>query len=129
MKPFRYIRDPLFVCSCALYALNRWAFKPHLHSAFLRGHFNDLLLIPCAIPPLLLLQRQLGLRTHDQVPTVSEIIFCLFTWTLLFEWIGPRLIAGTTADPLDALAYAFGAIIAFAWWNRTPATRTAQSTV
>jgi hypothetical protein len=31
-----------------------------VHSAFLHDHFNDLLLIPCALPPLLLLERELA---------------------------------------------------------------------
>jgi hypothetical protein len=92
--------------------------KPHFHSPFIRGHFNDLLLIPCAIPPLLLIQRLLRLRSHDEMPDAGEIIFCLSLWTILFEWIGPRFVPGTTADPWDALAYAVGAIIAFFWWHR-----------
>lgn len=104
--------------SCFLYALNRWALKPHLHSPFLRGHFNDLLLIPCALPPFLLLQRWLGLRRHDESPAGREVLFCLCIWVVLFEWIGPHFIRGTTADPIDALAYALGAIIAFSWWHR-----------
>ena len=118
MKSFRYLRDPLFLFSCALYALNRWALKPQIPSLFLRGYFNDLLLVPCAVPPFLLLQRCLRLRTHDQHPGGGEILFCLIVWTLLFEWIGPALIPGTTADPFDALAYIFGAVVAFCWWHR-----------
>jgi hypothetical protein len=121
LKSFLYLRDPLFLVSCAFYTLNRWVLKPHIPSAFLRGQFNDLLLIPCALPPFLLLQRWLRLRAHDQPPAAREILFPLFIWTILFEWIGPRFVSGTTADPLDALAYGFGAIIAFAWWHsRSP---------
>jgi hypothetical protein len=50
VKIFCYYRDGLFVLCCLLYAVNRWVVSPHAHSAFLRGHFNDLLLIPCALP-------------------------------------------------------------------------------
>ncbi len=114
---FRYLRDPLFLLSCALYVLNRWALKPLIASSFLRGQFNDLLLIPCALPPFLLLQRRLRLRTHDQPPALSEILFPLCLWTLLFEWIGPSFFSGATADPLDVLAYFTGAMIAFVWWR------------
>jgi hypothetical protein len=114
---FRYHRDPLFLVACTLYVLNRWALKPHITSTFLRGQFNDLLLIPCALPPFLFLQRCLQLRAHDRPPALGEILFPLCIWTLLFEWIGPRFFPGTIADPLDVLAYFTGATIAFAWWK------------
>ena len=77
MTPFRYLRDPLFLPGCALYALNRFWWKPHFHNAFLHSYFNDLLLIPCALPPVLLAQRWLKLRFHDEPPRAGEIIFQL----------------------------------------------------
>ncbi|MGN6555809.1 MAG: hypothetical protein ACTHLW_19045 [Verrucomicrobiota bacterium] len=118
MPVFRYLRDPLFLISCAAYALNRWWLKPHLHSAFLHSHFNDLLLIPCALPPVLLAQRWLKLRSHDGPPQVGEIVFQLVAWSILFEWIGPHIMRHTTGDPWDAVAYAVGGLLAGLWWQR-----------
>ena len=105
MKPFRYWRDGLFLIACLLYAVNRWGFVPHTHSAFLRGHFNDLLLIPCALPLLLLFQRRLGLRTDDRMPTAWEVTLYLAVWSLLFEVIGPHIIRRATGvrDGQDGL--------------------------
>lgn len=116
MKAFRYWRDPLCLISCALYALNRWGVKPHVHSPFLRGQFDDLLLIPCALPLVLWLQRKLGLRKHDAPPTAGEIIFHLVVWSVLFEVIGPHLLR-VTGDPLDVLAYVAGGVVAALWWQ------------
>ena len=116
MKRFGYWRDPLFLVGCALYVLNRWAIKPHVHSPFLHGQFNDLLLIPCALPLVLWLQRHLGLRKHDAPPTVSEIVFHLVAWSLLMEVAGPHLMH-VTGDPLDVLAYAVGGALAGVWWH------------
>ena len=118
MRPFRYLRDPLFLTGCAAYALNRWALKNHTHSAFLHSYFNDLWLIPCALPPVLWLHRMLGLRGHDHPPQLAEILAHLAFWSLLFEWIGPRLAARATGDMLDVLAYAAGALLACCWWQR-----------
>ncbi len=118
MHRFRYLRDPLFLIGGAAYALNRWLIKPHLPGGFLHSHFNDLWLIPCALPPILWLHRQLGLRAHDQAPTGWEIALHLGFWSALFEWIGPRFISHTTADPLDVLAYLAGAGLAGVWWQR-----------
>lgn len=118
MKAFGYLRDRLFQVSCSLYALNRWGLKPHLHSPFLHGHFNDLLLLPCALPPLLLLQRRLGLRPHDDAPAPGEIALYFLVWSILFEVVGPHLLRRATGDPWDVLAYGCGGIVAGLWWHR-----------
>jgi hypothetical protein len=118
VKRFRYVLDPLCVGGCALYALNRWGLKPHTHLALFQFWFNDALLIPCALPPVLLLQRWLSLRMHDDTPTLGEILGHLVFWSLLFEVIGPHWVRHATGDPLDVLAYALGALLAGAWWRR-----------
>src|SRR5262245_24236658 len=105
MRPFRYLRDPLFLTGCVAYAVNRWLIKPHVHSGFLHSYFDDVWLIPCALPLILWLHRQLGLRQHDRMPRLSEIILHLVFWSLLFEWIGPKFVAHTTGDLLDVFAY------------------------
>ena len=118
MKPFRYVLDPLCLGCCALYALNRWGIKPHTHLALFQFWFNDVLLMPCALPPVLLAQRWLGLRTHDAAPTVGEILGHLAFWSVLFEVIGPHWMRHATGDPLDVVAYVLGALLAGAWWQR-----------
>jgi hypothetical protein len=116
MKRFRYAFDPLCIACCCLYVINRWLVKPHTTSTFLHGYFNDTLLIPCALPVILLLQRWMGLRKTDNAPDVSEILFHLVIWSILFEWIGPHIMR-VTGDPLDVLAYTVGALVAWIWWN------------
>jgi hypothetical protein len=108
----------LFLLACLLYAVNRWGLKPRVHSPFLHGYFNDLLLIPCALPPLLLIQRWLGLRRHDRAPTPGEIALNLLVWSVLFEIIGPHLTRKATGDPWDVVAYIVGGVLAGLWWHR-----------
>lgn len=123
VKRFGYLRDRLFLLSTFLYALNRWLIKPHVHSPFLRFHFNDLLLIPCALPPMLLIQHWLRLRRHDEPPLAREIIFHLVVWSILFEVIGPHFVRRATGDAWDVVSYFCGAIIAWAWWHRQELVR------
>lgn len=118
MPRFRYLLDPLCLLGCAAYTLNRWVLKPHLPPGVFHSHFNDLWLIPCALPPILWLHRQLGLRQLDLAPRVSEIALHLIFWAALCEWIGPRFVAHATGDPLDVLAYALGALTSGLWWHR-----------
>ena len=118
VKRFRYMLDALCLACCALYALNRWGLKPHTHAPLFRFWFNDALLIPCALPPLLQLQRWLKLRRHDGAPSTAEVFGHLAFWSVLFEVIGPHWIRRATGDPLDVLAYAIGALVAWVWWQR-----------
>jgi hypothetical protein len=127
LNAFRYLLDPLFLLSSSLYALNRWGLKPRLHNAFLHDHFNDLLLIPCALPPLLLIQRWLRLRQDDQVPKVGEIALYLLVWSILFEVIGPRIMPWTVGDPWDVMAYVVGGVLAGLWWHRDALLRRTRS--
>ena len=117
---FRYIRDPLFVLCTVLYVANRWLMKPRLGvgEAFFRGYLNDLLLIPCALPPMLLLHRHLSLRLYDSFPTRGEVMLHLVVWSLYCEWIGPVIQHQGVGDPVDVLAYWVGGIGSWALWNR-----------
>ena len=118
MRRFYYLRDPLFLAGCGVYVVNRWLVKPCVHTGFFHSYFNDIWLIPCALPLILWLHRKLGLRTHDRSPQFSEILPHLLFWSALFEWIGPQFVLHTTGDPLDVLAYVIGATFAGLWWQR-----------
>ena len=118
MKKFRYLGDGLFLFSSLLYCFNRWCIKPHVHSLFMHDYFNDMLLIPCALPALLLMHRLLRLRTTDEMPTLGEITLYFVVWSILFEVVGPHVMPRATGDPWDVLAYAAGGIIAALWWHR-----------
>jgi hypothetical protein len=118
MRRFLYLRDPLFLVGCAAYGINRCLVKPYVHTGFFHSHFNDLWLIPCALPPILWLHRRLGLRPHDNVPQISEILTHLVFWSVFFEWIGPKFVPRAIGDPLDVIAYAAGAAVAGLWWQR-----------
>ena len=118
VRRFRYLLDPLFLVCCALYALNRWEIRPHTHIVFFRSWFNDTLLIPCALPPVLFLHRLARLRSDDRFPTGPEIFAHWLGWSILFEFICPRFMPHTTGDPWDVVAYGAGALVAWGWWRR-----------
>jgi hypothetical protein len=117
---FRYLQDRLFLASVALYALNRWMLKPSLHAGetFFRGHFNDLLVIPCALPPLLFLHRRLRLRHTDAPPSAGEIALHLAVWSIFFEVLAPVFVSASRSDAWDVVAYCAGGVAGWLVWNR-----------
>lgn len=117
--PFRYFRDPLFLGCSFLYSINRFFIKPHMprDELFFRGHLNDLLLIPCLLPPILFVHRRLLLRRTDDPPSVREILIHLLIWSLLFEYIGPLFYPKAISDPWDVVSYVVGGLFAWINWN------------
>ena len=81
--------------------------------------FADRRLVPTALPVLRWVHAGLGWRRADAPPTAGEIALHLAVWTVACEMVGPRFLAGVTGDPWDALAYAVGGLLAWAWWNRS----------
>ena len=116
MSRFRYAADLVCVAGCALYAANSWWWKSLAHPGFLHSHFDDLLLIPCALPLVLWVHRRLGWRAHDAPPEFREIWLHLVVWSLAAEAFAPHF-CQATGDPLDVLAYATGALPAWCCWR------------
>jgi hypothetical protein len=117
VKRYRYFLDPVCVIACGLYAVNRWCVPLALKGPFLRNHFDDLLLIPAALPLILWLQRRLRLRTVDIPPDWREIGMHLVVWSIAAEVIGPRLFPQATGDIWDVAAYTAGAVVAGVIWS------------
>lgn len=122
MSRFGYLRDPLFLMALAGYALNRWLFESLWPSPFLQGQFNDLLLIPAALPVVLWAQHMIGLRNHNRAPSWREMLLHLAVWSVICEFIGPHWLNHGTADGWDVVAYTVGGVMACVWWNRSVST-------
>jgi hypothetical protein len=105
---FRYALDPLCAAACLLYATNRWLVPATVKGSFLRGHFNDLLLIPAALPLVLWVQRRLALRRGDEPPGLGEVGLHTVLWACMAEFVAPSFTAHAVADWRDLFAYAAG---------------------
>jgi hypothetical protein len=127
VKRYPYLADPLWLGACLLYAVNRGWWREALGLPFFTGQFNDLLLIPCALPVLLWVQRHLGLRGHDRFPEPGEVAFHLVVWSVIAEGIGPQLMPWAVSDLRDVVAYAVGGLLAGLWWHRRGTARTAAT--
>lgn len=117
MTRFVFYRDVVFWLGCSAYLLNCWALWAFEPGGFLRSHFNDVWLVPCALPLVLWLHDRMGWRPGGP-PRAVEVVAHLVGWSVLFEWVGPIYVPWATGDPLDVLWYGVGALGAWAWWRR-----------
>jgi len=110
--------EPLFITSVCLYTANT-RLVGHLTSAspFFRNHFNDPLLVPCALPPLLCLVSLLGVRKDRRDASGFEVILCLLVWSAMFEVLGPSMFQAATGDFRDIAAYWVGGGGSWLYWR------------
>ncbi len=119
MKLYSPLRDPLWLASLALFALNLWWIKPNFAGWFWHGSLNDVLCLPVSMPVCVWVLARLKWRDGGP-PRAPEIALCLLFWSLIFEVLLPqtdvfgRFAAG---DPLDVLAYAIGGVVGWIWWH------------
>ncbi len=111
-------RDVVFWGALAAYAVNKALLPLGGGSAFRRDHFNDLLLVPVALPLLLQAQVRLRWREGGLPPQRAETLLHLGVWSVVCEWAGPRWLGFGTADVRDVVCYAIGALAAQRWWDR-----------
>lgn len=118
--PFRYLRDPLFLATVAMYFVNRFVLKKVWPSGFCHEHFNDLICIPFWAPVVVWLCRKIGTRRDDRTPQPYELLVMLISWSILFELVLPRhpfWSQWAHADHLDVLCYTAGALAASVFWQ------------
>jgi hypothetical protein len=122
MRPFRYLRDPLFLFAVAAFLINRFVLEQIWTSGFVHNHVNDLLCVAFLVPVMLTLMKRCGLRRYDGPPRTAEIVIPILVWSLFFEVLlplHPFWGQWATADPADILCYWIGGLAAAAIWRIT----------
>lgn len=115
---FTYLTDPIFILCLFLYLINKFLIiQFHNLNIFFLCYYNDILLIPCCLPPLLFVMYKIELRRNHFPPTVIEVIVPLVIWTLSFEIIAPFYFKKGTSDIGDAIAYWLGGFFCWFVWN------------
>jgi hypothetical protein len=117
---FAYLKDRLFLACFLAYWAHRFLAAFGLSTPFLRSYLNDLICIPFWVPIMVWTARRLGWRRHDGVPNAMEVLIPLLLFAIIFEILAPNCWwyhIPTIADPLDVLAYTFGALAAVAFWR------------
>jgi hypothetical protein len=116
----REFRHPLFLALAALYALvlgaQHWA--PGWLPGVLNSYLTDVACLPLELTLALVVLRYGYFRRPAFVLPTAWIGAAWLVTAAWFELLLPRLRPGATADPLDVLAYALGALLFARWLNR-----------
>ena len=113
----KLLGDPFWHVSLACYALHRCWQGFHTGSGWFDHYWNDLWMLPCALPLVLFLYQILGLRLCGAVPSGSEIFWHGMLLSLMAEVAGPLLFEHAVGDPWDILAYAMGGGMLYCRWH------------
>lgn len=116
-RRFAYCGELIFQIAVVAYFANRFVISSATHSAFLRNYGGDLLLFPCAVPPLFWVRDRMRGDVAGAPPSWFELGLLCVLWSFVFEWLGPIWLRKGTADPLDVLAYAAGAVVCGLVWS------------
>ena len=102
---------------------------PHhyFHSSLIDNYLDDVLLLPIVLGIALFIQRKYisknpSFSLHKAVVIASWAYFCI-----VFELIIPRFTKNFTADWLDCVAYAIGALYFYIWMNNAKGTGKKQA--
>ena len=108
-----FLNIAVIVAVVVVYAVNTFFGKPNFSDYFLHCHLNDLFAMPFILAYTNLLISWIG-KNFKGVTSPTRIgcltIFCVVVW----EGIAPMLLANSTRDPWDVVAYSIGSICYFA---------------
>ena len=95
-----------------VYAVNTFFLKPNSSAQFLHCYLNDLFAMPFILAYTNLLIHWIGKRSTG-ITTPLRIgcftVFCVTVW----EGIAPMVLANSTRDIFDVVAYSFGSLCYF----------------
>ncbi|MBT5927893.1 MAG: hypothetical protein HOH33_14870 [Verrucomicrobia bacterium] len=86
-------------------------------SGWMDYYWNDVWMLPCAIPLVLSVYNALGLRQSMEIPSGFEILWHGILWGLIAEFVGPLLFVHAVGDPWDLAAYAVGGFLLYFRWH------------
>ena len=114
------ITHPFFIGSLLAYAVLFVLKKTGNHIPLLSDHGADLLAMPVVLSIALWAVRLTDSDRKRYTFRWYHIAFAAALYGFLFEWLFPRLSDRHTADPIDLLAYAAGALLFAFILNRPP---------
>ena len=102
----------VIIAAVAVYATNTHLCKPNSDSQFLHYYLNDLFAMPFILAYTNLLIYWIGKRSTGITTPVRIVLMTLFCVTV-WEGIAPMLLASSTRDIFDVVAYSIGSFCYF----------------
>ena len=114
----KVLRHPLFICATALTLANAALERLASPIPFIHAYLDDVLCFPVVLTLALALLRML--KGNDHRLSSFQIGAAVIYFSIVFEWMLPRVSASYTGDALDVIAYAAGAMMFAVFINAKP---------
>ncbi|MFD2999819.1 magnesium citrate secondary transporter [Pontibacter toksunensis] len=111
------LQHPLFLICLLLFCLNRMLELGQVFLWPLYAYLDDLLCLPLTLSLILAVQRAYFRNQSIAIP-VKHIFFAVAAYAVCFELLLPLYKPLYTADVLDVLAYALGAVAFHLFMNK-----------
>jgi len=114
----KVLLHPIFLVAVLLAATNQLLERNGIFLPFIHSYLDDLLCFPIVLTVGLAGYR---LIHQDDAYTLGpwQVWATVVLYTVMFEWVLPSYSPVYTADALDVVAYAVGAMVFLRWVNRT----------
>jgi hypothetical protein len=86
----------------------------------LKNHLSDFIVMPILLSCTLFSMRMLIKNSPRYVFSYFQLGFAFVYAALVFEYFGPKVFTGKTADELDVIAYAAGTLYFAVFMNKAP---------
>jgi hypothetical protein len=120
----RTLRHPLFLICVLLFLINQLLEQAHVFIPLLFSYLDDLLAMPIVLTLILAAERAYFGDNSFVLPP-AWVVLAILAFSVFFELVLPPFFPKHTADWLDVLAYALGALLFHITINKPlPAAKT-----
>ena len=111
------LANPIFLFSCVAYAALKATRYSNFRVPLVHDYVADVLCMPVVLTLSMVAMRLLRQNPGYQLNR-AQIITTVLMFAILFEGLFPLMSPRFTADPIDILCYAAGALLFSKWMNK-----------
>ena len=114
----RLLKHPLFISAVLLTTINAMLERAGYPVPFVHAYLDDVLCFPVVLTLALTFLRRF-VTPRDYTLSAFQVVMAVIYFSIVFEWMLPRVSENYTCDPADIIAYSIGALLFGVFINRS----------